>query len=181
MSATRLLVLGVVRLHGQAHGYLVGSELESWEAGQWAGLRSGSIYHALRQLAKEGLLDTSEVHEWPGRVAASTTSSSAPTRQPRSLTDRRPLSRATSFSPGAAVAYAGDVTAPQSRGAPPRVWELIDNLVQYAMRPAGPRTIAIGVRRRQAPAAGLVEILARRVRERGHAEHRRAHLPRVLV
>ncbi|MFF0250513.1 PadR family transcriptional regulator [Streptosporangium sandarakinum] len=68
MSATRLLVLGVVRLHGQAHGYLVGSELESWEAGQWAGLRSGSIYHALRQLAKEGLLDTSEVHEWPGRV-----------------------------------------------------------------------------------------------------------------
>ncbi|NUT10617.1 MAG: PadR family transcriptional regulator, partial [Nonomuraea sp.] len=55
MSATRLLVLGVVRLHGRAHGYLVGSELESWEAGQWAGLRSGSIYHALRQLAKEGL------------------------------------------------------------------------------------------------------------------------------
>ncbi|MFI7702844.1 PadR family transcriptional regulator [Nonomuraea sp. NPDC049480] len=68
MSATRLLVLGVVRLHGQAHGYLVNAELESWEAGQWAGLRSGSIYHALRQLAKEGLLDTSEVHEWPGRV-----------------------------------------------------------------------------------------------------------------
>ncbi|MGA4992467.1 PadR family transcriptional regulator [Nonomuraea bangladeshensis] len=68
MSATRLLVLGVVRLHGQAHGYLVSSELESWEAGQWAGLRSGSIYHALRQLAKEGLLDTSEVYQWPGRV-----------------------------------------------------------------------------------------------------------------
>ena len=68
MSATRLLVLGVVRLHSQAHGYLVGSELESWEAGQWAGLRSGSIYHALRQLAKEGLLDATEVHEWPGRV-----------------------------------------------------------------------------------------------------------------
>lgn len=68
MSATRLLVLGVVRLLGQAHGYLVGSELESWEAERWAGLRSGSIYHALRQLAKDGLLDVTEVHEWPGRV-----------------------------------------------------------------------------------------------------------------
>ncbi|MEV0388000.1 PadR family transcriptional regulator [Nonomuraea sp. NPDC050643] len=68
MSATRLLVLGVVRRLGLAHGYLVGAELESWEAGQWAGLRSGSIYHALRQLAKDGLLDTTEVHEWPGRV-----------------------------------------------------------------------------------------------------------------
>ncbi|MEU7858781.1 PadR family transcriptional regulator [Nonomuraea sp. NPDC049141] len=68
MSATRLLVLGVVRRLSQAHGYLVGAELESWEAGQWAGLRSGSIYHALRQLAKDGLLDATEVHEWPGRV-----------------------------------------------------------------------------------------------------------------
>ncbi|MEV0345551.1 PadR family transcriptional regulator [Nonomuraea sp. NPDC050680] len=68
MSATRLLVLGVVRLHGQAHGYLVGSELDSWEVAQWAGLRSGSIYHALRQLAKDGLLDATEVHEWPGRI-----------------------------------------------------------------------------------------------------------------
>ncbi|SEG83672.1 DNA-binding transcriptional regulator, PadR family [Nonomuraea solani] len=68
MSATRLLVLGVVRLLGEAHGYLVGAELESWEAGRWAGLRSGSIYHALRQLAKDGLLDVTEVHEWPGRV-----------------------------------------------------------------------------------------------------------------
>jgi DNA-binding PadR family transcriptional regulator len=68
VSATRLLVLGVVRLHGRAHGYLVGSELESWEAERWAGLRSGSIYHALRQLAKEGLLDGNEVHDWPGRV-----------------------------------------------------------------------------------------------------------------
>ncbi|MFI6792987.1 PadR family transcriptional regulator [Nonomuraea sp. NPDC050383] len=68
MSATRLLVLGVVRQHDRAHGYLVGSELESWETERWAGLRSGSIYHALRQLAKEGLLDASEVHDWPGRV-----------------------------------------------------------------------------------------------------------------
>ncbi|WP_440107833.1 PadR family transcriptional regulator [Streptosporangium sp. H16] len=68
MSATRLLVLGVVRLLGQAHGYLVGAELESWEAERWAGLRSGSIYHALRQLAKDGLVDVTEVHEWPGRV-----------------------------------------------------------------------------------------------------------------
>ncbi|OLT29722.1 hypothetical protein BJF83_10045 [Nocardiopsis sp. CNR-923] len=35
MSATRLLVLGVVRMHGRAHGYRVGRELMSWGADAW--------------------------------------------------------------------------------------------------------------------------------------------------
>ena len=65
MSATRLLLLGVVRTHGQANGYLVNAELESWGAEKWAGLKPGSIYQSLRQLAREGLLDAGEVHEWP--------------------------------------------------------------------------------------------------------------------
>ncbi|MFK0229399.1 PadR family transcriptional regulator [Streptomyces sp. NPDC090303] len=68
MSATRLLVLGVVRMHGKAHGYLVRSELLSWGADEWAHIKFGSIYHALRQLAKEGLLTSTDIAEWPGRV-----------------------------------------------------------------------------------------------------------------
>ncbi|RCV52807.1 PadR family transcriptional regulator [Marinitenerispora sediminis] len=56
MSATRLLVLGVVRMHGRAHGYRVGRELLSWGTEQWANVKWGSIYHALKQLTKEGKL-----------------------------------------------------------------------------------------------------------------------------
>ncbi|NYI07462.1 PadR family transcriptional regulator [Allostreptomyces psammosilenae] len=68
MSATRLLVLGVVRGYGRAHGYLVRHELVSWGAQDWANVKWGSIYHALRQLAKEGLLSSTEIAQWPGRV-----------------------------------------------------------------------------------------------------------------
>lgn len=57
MSATRLLVLGVVRMHGKAHGYQVRRDLLTWSADKWANVQSGSIYHALKQMAKEGLLD----------------------------------------------------------------------------------------------------------------------------
>lgn len=60
MSATRLLVLGVVRMYGKAHGYRVGCDLLSWGAAEWANVKWGSIYHALKQLAKEGLLHASE-------------------------------------------------------------------------------------------------------------------------
>ncbi|MFI6575275.1 PadR family transcriptional regulator [Nocardiopsis sp. NPDC050513] len=56
MSATRLLVLGVVRMHGQAHGYRVGRELMAWGADAWANVKWGSIYHALRKLSEEGKL-----------------------------------------------------------------------------------------------------------------------------
>jgi DNA-binding PadR family transcriptional regulator len=56
MSATRLLVLGVVRMEGQAHGYRVGRELLSWGTEHWANTKWGSIYHALRKLSQEGKL-----------------------------------------------------------------------------------------------------------------------------
>src|SRR4051812_645526 len=36
MSATKLLVLGVVHLSGSAHGYQVRSELQSWGVESWA-------------------------------------------------------------------------------------------------------------------------------------------------
>ncbi|GAA4530035.1 MULTISPECIES: PadR family transcriptional regulator [Nonomuraea] len=60
MSVVRLLVLGAVRRRGSAHGYQVRSDLESWGAHEWAGLKPGSIYHALRQMAAEGLLRADE-------------------------------------------------------------------------------------------------------------------------
>jgi DNA-binding PadR family transcriptional regulator len=61
MSATRLLVLGVVRMYGQAHGYQVRRELLSWSADTWANVQPGSIYHALRKLTKDGLLTEAAV------------------------------------------------------------------------------------------------------------------------
>ncbi len=56
MSATRLLVLGIVRGYGRAHGYLVGSDLVSWGADEWANVKWGSIYHALKALTRDGYL-----------------------------------------------------------------------------------------------------------------------------
>ncbi|WP_399927893.1 PadR family transcriptional regulator [Streptomyces kanamyceticus] len=56
MSAIRLLVLGAVRQHGRAHGYQVRNDLEYWGAHEWSNAKPGSIYHALKQLAKQGFL-----------------------------------------------------------------------------------------------------------------------------
>lgn len=56
MSAIRLLVLGAVRQHGRAHGYQVRNDLEFWGAHEWSNAKPGSVYHALKQMAKQGLL-----------------------------------------------------------------------------------------------------------------------------
>ncbi|MEU5717155.1 PadR family transcriptional regulator [Streptomyces sp. NPDC020403] len=56
MSAIRLLVLGAVRQHGRAHGYQVRNDLEYWGAHEWSNAKPGSIYHALKQMARQGLL-----------------------------------------------------------------------------------------------------------------------------
>ncbi|MFI0929461.1 PadR family transcriptional regulator [Streptomyces sp. NPDC021012] len=61
MSAIRLLVLGAVRQHGRAHGYQVRNDLEYWGAHEWSHAKPGSIYHALKQMAKQGLLHAHEV------------------------------------------------------------------------------------------------------------------------
>lgn len=66
MSATRLLVLGVVRGYGRAHGYRIGTDLLSWGADEWANVKWGSIYHALRTLTRDGLLLDHDVV--PGRT-----------------------------------------------------------------------------------------------------------------
>ncbi|KUN77406.1 transcriptional regulator [Streptomyces bungoensis] len=61
MSAIRLLVLGAVRQHGRAHGYQVRADLEYWGAHEWSNAKPGSIYHALKQMARQGLLHAHEI------------------------------------------------------------------------------------------------------------------------
>lgn len=61
MSATRLLVLGVVRMHGAANGYQVRRELLTWSVDKWANVQPGSVYHALKQMTKEGLLEQADI------------------------------------------------------------------------------------------------------------------------
>lgn len=71
MSAVRLLVLGVVRMHKQAHGYSVYLDLSAWRIETWANVKPGSIYHALKQLEKQALLvaiNTEASEEGPART-----------------------------------------------------------------------------------------------------------------
>ncbi|NUV94543.1 PadR family transcriptional regulator [Streptomyces sp. KAI 90] len=65
MSVIRLLVLGAVRQHGRAHGYQVRNDLEYWGAHEWSNAKPGSIYHALKQMAKQGLLLAHEIAPSP--------------------------------------------------------------------------------------------------------------------
>jgi DNA-binding PadR family transcriptional regulator len=71
VPVVRLLVLGVIRMRGKAHGYGVMRELLDWRVETWTSVKPGSIYHALKQLTKEdklldfGLADGSDA---PGRV-----------------------------------------------------------------------------------------------------------------
>jgi DNA-binding PadR family transcriptional regulator len=54
MSATRLLVLGVIRTMQPVHGYEVRRELVSWRVEATTNVKPGSIYGAIRTLEKDG-------------------------------------------------------------------------------------------------------------------------------
>ncbi|WP_308439998.1 PadR family transcriptional regulator [Asanoa iriomotensis] len=69
MSATRMMILGVVRLAQPVHGYDVRRELLSWGADRWANVQPGSIYHGLRKLTEEGLLREVGTDQVGGRPA----------------------------------------------------------------------------------------------------------------
>ena len=78
MSASRLLILGVLRFKQPAHGYEIRRELESWGADRWANIAYGSIYHALSKMSQEGLLepiDTERVNNRPARTSYAVTES----------------------------------------------------------------------------------------------------------
>lgn len=65
------MILGLVKWMQPVHGYDVRRELESWQVDEWASIAPGSIYHALRKLAEEGLLEevaTEQVGARPART-----------------------------------------------------------------------------------------------------------------
>ncbi|MFC0004631.1 PadR family transcriptional regulator [Micromonospora siamensis] len=67
-----MMILGLVRWMQPVHGYDVRRELLSWSADKWANVQPGSIYHALRKLADEGLLravSTEQVGARPARTS----------------------------------------------------------------------------------------------------------------
>lgn len=61
----RLLVLGVVRTGGAMHGYSIHKQLMSWRVDTWTAVKPPSIYHAVKQLGREGLLMAAEPAESP--------------------------------------------------------------------------------------------------------------------
>jgi DNA-binding PadR family transcriptional regulator len=71
MTATRLLILGVLRITQPTHGYDIRRELESWRADYWANIAYGSIYHALAKMSEEGLIkpvDTNQAGKRPAKT-----------------------------------------------------------------------------------------------------------------
>lgn len=71
-----MMILGLVKLLQPVHGYDVRRELLSWNADEWANVAPGSIYHALRKLSEEGLLEevaTEQVGARPARTTYRTT------------------------------------------------------------------------------------------------------------
>jgi DNA-binding PadR family transcriptional regulator len=59
-------------MYGKAHGYQVRRELLGWSADKWAHVAPGSIYHALKKMAAERLLEEVETDteaKGPGRIA----------------------------------------------------------------------------------------------------------------
>src|SRR5262245_1043171 len=66
-----MMILGLVNWLQPVHGYDVRRELLSWDAESWANLQPGSIYHALRKMTEEGLLQevtTEQVGSRPART-----------------------------------------------------------------------------------------------------------------
>jgi DNA-binding PadR family transcriptional regulator len=72
VSATRLLLLGAVRIFQPVHGYFVRRELLSWHADAWANLNPGSIYNGLRSLVRDGFVEEVGTETEGGRPARTT-------------------------------------------------------------------------------------------------------------
>lgn len=52
----RLLILGILKRRGSAHGYRMYRDLVEWRVETWTVIRPGSIYHALTQMEKQGYI-----------------------------------------------------------------------------------------------------------------------------
>lgn len=56
MQIVRLFILGILARRGSAHGYRMYRDLVDWRVETWTVIRPGSIYHALTQMEKLGLI-----------------------------------------------------------------------------------------------------------------------------
>ncbi|MEV3937629.1 PadR family transcriptional regulator [Glycomyces sp. NPDC049804] len=72
MWSTRLLVLGLVRWLGPVHGYLVRRELDTWRMPGKPEIGAGSIYHALKKLTADGMIEVVSTESVDARPARTT-------------------------------------------------------------------------------------------------------------
>lgn len=77
-SYTRLIVLGAVFQFQPVHGYFLRRELSTWHVDEWANTQPGSIYNALKALARDGYIIEGET-ETDGKYPARTVYSVSPT------------------------------------------------------------------------------------------------------
>ena len=66
--SVRLFILGFLKQQ-DAHGYELKKKLEEWGMENWANLNWSSVYHALRQMEKEGLIEKKKVVDNQNRPA----------------------------------------------------------------------------------------------------------------
>jgi len=71
MKVVRLLVLGTLARFGPMHGHQLKRSIQTINVEAWSDVRAGSLYHALHQLAAEGLIELVQT-ERPGRQPART-------------------------------------------------------------------------------------------------------------
>ncbi|NDK89283.1 PadR family transcriptional regulator [Gordonia desulfuricans] len=68
-TSTQMLLLGAVGLFGPVNGYQIRRELLSWQVDRWLNVQPGSIYHALTQLSRSGLLTRHDLRDGSRDVA----------------------------------------------------------------------------------------------------------------
>ena len=66
LSLSRLFVLGVLS-NGPSHGYDLVTTAERWAVHRWAGLTIGAIYHTVKKLGAEGLVQQVKVERSQSR------------------------------------------------------------------------------------------------------------------
>ena len=86
--ATRLLVLGVVRIFEPANAYQLRRELLSWQVDRWANINPGSVYGMLGSLEKAGLVQRRELVGVNGRPVGVYTTTAAGAAEFPELVDR---------------------------------------------------------------------------------------------
>ncbi|HJC60218.1 MAG TPA: PadR family transcriptional regulator [Candidatus Dietzia intestinigallinarum] len=68
-TATRLLLLGAVKIFEPVNAYQIRRELVSWDVDEWAHVNPGSVYSVLRTLTRQGFVDRHDITD-AGRAVA---------------------------------------------------------------------------------------------------------------